>query len=345
MSGRARARFVVSFVVLLALVGGACNRGSKSTSGTGGGGGKIRIGAVTGNFSNPAVKQMVDAMQAQAKKHSNIQLVVQESANVEEQISKAQTMIAQGIKVLGIHPWEGEAILAFEKQYSAKGVKFFNLIDDVPGATDKGYATSFISGDETKGGELLGQWLATKLDSGKVAIITGTPGNFAAIYRTDGFKKGIASKPGLKVVAESTADWQRDKALPVATDMLTANPDLAAIFANNDEMAFGALQALKGAGKEGKVILMGYNGTCIGIEATLKGQFAAEGILPIPQFGQEFVDNALKAGQGQSVPKTIAPPIVALTTDDVKAVADGTKTDVDPSLKVRVDQAANGQCQ
>ncbi len=317
MSGRARARFVVSFVVLLALVGGACNRGSKSTSGTGGGGGKIRIGAVTGNFSNPAVKQMVDAMQAQAKKHSNIQLVVQESANVEEQISKAQTMIAQGIKVLGIHPWEGEAILAFEKQYSAKGVKFFNLIDDVPGATDKGYATSFISGDETKGGELLGQWLATKLDSGKVAIITGTPGNFAAIYRTDGFKKGIASKPGL----------------------------MAAIFANNDEMAFGALQALKGAGKEGKVILMGYNGTCIGIEATLKGQFAAEGILPIPQFGQEFVDNALKAGQGQSVPKTIAPPIVALTTDDVKAVANGTKTDVDPSLKVRVDQAANGQCQ
>jgi len=127
--------------------------------------------------------------------------------------------------------------------------------------------------------------------------------------------------------------------------MLTANPDLAAIFANNDEMAFGALQALKGAGKEGKVILMGYNGTCIGIEATLKGQFAAEGILPIPQFGQEFVDNALKAGQGQSVPKTIAPPIVALTTDDVKAVANGTKTDVDPSLKVRVDQAANGQCQ
>jgi ribose transport system substrate-binding protein len=223
-------------------------------------------------------------------------------------------------------------------------VKFFNLIDDVPGAVESGYAVSFISGDERKGGELLGQWLTTKMDAGKVAIITGTPGNFAADYRTSGFKKGIASKPGLKVVAESTADWQRDQALRVATDMLTANPDLAAIFANNDEMAFGALQALKTAGKAGKVTVIGYNGTCIGIEATLKGDFAADGILPIPQFGQEFVDNAVKVANNETVPKRIAPPIVALSTDDTKAVADGSKADVDPNLKQRVDQAAGGNC-
>jgi ABC-type sugar transport system substrate-binding protein len=253
-------------------------------------------------------------------------------------------MIAQGIKVIAIHPWEGKAILAFQKQYSGEGVKFFNLIDDVPGAVDSGYAVSFISGDERKGGELLGQWLATKLDAGKVAIITGTPGNFAADYRTSGFKKGIAAKPGIKVVAESSADWQRDQALRVATDMLTANPDLAAIFANNDEMAFGALQALKAAGKEGKVIVIGYNGTCIGIEATLKGDFAADGILPIPQFGQEFVTNAVKVASNETVPKTIAPPILALSTEDTKAIADGSKGDVDPTLKERVDQAAGGKC-
>jgi ABC-type sugar transport system substrate-binding protein len=119
---------------------------------------------------------MVDAMQAEAKKNPNVELSVQESANVEEQISKAQTMIAQGIKVIAIHPWEGNAILAFQKQYSGEGVKFFNLIDDVPGAVDSGYAVSFISGDERKGGELLGQWLTTQMDSGKIAVITGTPG-------------------------------------------------------------------------------------------------------------------------------------------------------------------------
>jgi len=340
--GRARTRWGFVLFVLLALVAAGCGRGD----GGGGGGGTetVRVGAVTGNFSNPAVKQMVDAMQAEAKKDPNIQLSVQESANVEEQISKAQTMIAQGIKIIGIHPWEGKAILAFEKQYSGQGVKFFNLIDDVPGAVDGGYAVSFISGDEHKGGELLGQWLTTKLDAGKVAIITGTPGNFAADYRTEGFKKGIASKPGLKVVAESSADWQRDQALRVATDMLTANPDLAAIFANNDEMAFGALQALKAAGKVGKVIVIGYNGTCIGIEATLKGDFAADGILPIPQFGQEFVDNAVKVTNNETVPKTIAPPILALSSEETKTIADGSKTDVDASLKERVDQAAGGKC-
>jgi ABC-type sugar transport system substrate-binding protein len=341
MVGRVRGRSALVAFLLLALVAAGCNRGSSSS----GGGDKIRIGAVTGNFSNPAVKQMVDAMQTEAKKRSGVELSVQESANVEEQISKAQTMIAQGIKVIGIHPWEGEAILAFEKQQSEKGVKFFNLIDDVPGAVDQGYAVSYVSGDERKGGQLVGQWMASKYDAGKIAIITGTPGNFSATYRTEGFKKGIAAKPGLRVVAESTADWQRDKALRVATDILTAHPDLIAIFANNDEMAFGALQALKSVGKAGKVVVMGYNGTCIGIEATLKGQFAADGILPIPQFGQEFVANAVKAANGEKVPPMIAPPIVSIDTAEAKAIADGSKSDVDAPLKTRVQEAAQSKCQ
>lgn len=342
MVGRVRSRSALAVFLLLSLAAAGCNRGSSNSAG---GEGPVRIGAVTGNFSNPAVKQMVDAMQAEAKNHPNVELSVQESANVEEQISKAQTMIAQGIKIIGIHPWEGEAILAFEKQQSEKSVKFFNLIDDVPGAVDKGYAVSFVSGDEHKGGELVGQWLASKYDSGKIAVITGTAGNFSATYRTEGFKKGIASKPGLQVVAESTADWQRDKALRVATDILTAHPDLVAIFANNDEMAFGALQALKSVGKAGKVVVMGYNGTCIGIEATLKGEFAADGILPIPQFGQEFVINAIKVANGEKVPPMIAPPIVSMDTSEAKAIADGSKSDVDAPLKARVQEAAQSKCQ
>lgn len=304
----------------------------------------VRIGAVTGNFSNPAVKQMVDAMQVELKKYPNAKFLVQDSANVSEQVAKAETMLGQGIDVLGLHPWDGKAIMPLITKAHSKGVKVFLLIDDAPGAVDKGLAVSFISANEVKGGQLLGEWLAgTVPNGGKVAIIEGTPGNYAAIYRSQGFKEGIKKNAKIKVVAEGTGNWQRDQGLRVATDMITANPDLTAIFAHNDEMAFGALQALKAANKTGKVILIGYNGTCIGIQATIKGEFQADGILPIPQIGSSFIESAMKVGAGGSVPKRIEPPILALSTAEMKAIESGSKQ-VDSSLKERIDNAAAGKC-
>jgi ABC-type sugar transport system substrate-binding protein len=305
---------------------------------------EIRVGAVTGNFSNPAVKQMVDAMQTELKNFPNVTFLVQDSANVAEQVAKAETMLAQGVQVLGLHPWDGKAIFPALQKAKAKDVKVFLLIDDAPGAIDQGLAVSFISANEREGGRLLGKWLAGALpDGGKIAIVEGSPGNYAAIYRSEGFKQGIEENPKLQVVAEATGNWQRDQGLRVATDMITANPDLSAVFAHNDEMAFGALQALRAAGKLGKIILIGYNGTCIGIEATVKGEFQADGILPIPQIGSEFIKSAVKVANGETVPATIEPPILALTTEEAKAIAAG-QTQTDPALSARVAQAAAGQC-
>ena len=305
---------------------------------------EIRIGAVTGNFSNPAVKQMVDAMQTELKNFPDVTFLVQDSANVAEQVAKAETMLAQGVQVLGLHPWDGKAIFPALQKAKANNVKVFLLIDDAPGAIDQGLAVSFISANEREGGRLLGEWLAGALpDGGKVAIVEGSPGNYAAIYRSEGFKQGIAENPKLQVAAEATGNWQRDQGLRVATDMITANPDLSVVFAHNDEMAFGVLQALRAAGKFGKIILIGYNGTCIGIEATVKGEFQADGILPIPQIGSEFIKSAVKVANGESVPPTIEPPILALTTEEAKAIAAG-GTQSDPTLSARVAQAAAGQC-
>ncbi|TMI79680.1 MAG: sugar ABC transporter substrate-binding protein [Bacillati bacterium ANGP1] len=304
----------------------------------------VRIGAVTGNFSNPAVKQMVDAMQGELKKYPNAKFFVQDSANVSEQVAKAETMLGQGIDVLGLHPWDGKAIMPLIAKAHSKGVKVFLLIDDAPGAVDKGLAVSFSSANEVQGGRLLGGWLSAAIpNGGNVAIIEGSPGNYSAIYRSQGFKEGIKKNEKIKVVAEGTGNWQRDQGLRVATDMITANPDLAAIFAHNDEMAFGALQALKAANKTGKVILIGYNGTCIGIQAALKGDFQAEGILPIPQIGSSFIASAMVVGTGGSVPKRIEPPILALSTAELKAVESGSRQ-ADSSLKDRIHTAAGGRC-
>src|SRR5262245_33453344 len=173
------------------------------------GGAEIRIGAVTGNFSNPAVKQMVDAMQDELKNYPNVTFLVQDSANVQEQVAKAETMLAQGVQILGLHPWDGKLIFPALEKAKERGVKVILLIDDAPGAIDQGLAVTFISANEREGGQLLGEWLAKELpDGGKIAIVEGAPGNYAAIYRSEGFKKGIATNPKLQVVAEATGNWQ-----------------------------------------------------------------------------------------------------------------------------------------
>lgn len=332
-----------TFLVLAAIAIAACG-GSGSSAG---GGKQVRVGAVVSDQTNPAVRDMVNAMQAEAKKYSQIKLTVQYTTSVEDQVSKAQTMIAQHVDVLGVHPRDAAAMTPVITQAHNAGIKVIILIDDIPGAVDKGIADEFISGDELKGGADLGAWLVSAYpDGGQYAIITGEPGNFSAIYRSGGFTTAAQADPKWTKVAESTANWLRDQGLRVATDMLTAHPDLKAIFANNDEMAFGALAAVQAANKKGQVAIIGYNGTCGAIQALLKGDFQADGVLPDATYGQDFIDSSVAIGKGQAIEKRIAPVIYALSSDEAKAIASGSKQAPFPALKTQIQtaSAASGTC-
>ena len=132
---------------------------------------EIRIGAVTGNFSNPAVKQMVDAMEAELQNHPNVTFLVQDSANVQEQVAKAETMLAQGVQILGLHPWDGKLIFPALERAKEQDVKVFSS-STTPGAIDQGLAVSFISGTNVRAAACSGEWLAGELpDGGKIAIV------------------------------------------------------------------------------------------------------------------------------------------------------------------------------
>ena len=146
------------------------------------------------------------------------------------------------------------------------------------------------------------------------------------------------------MVAEQPANWARDQGLNVTTNILTANPDLKAIFAENDEMAFGAAAALKAAGKQGRILLVGYNGTCIGLQATINGTFQAEGILFDALNARVLVQTALAYHQGKKVPPFVETPILLLDTAQMKAILNGTRKEDVPGLKPRLIQANAGKC-
>lgn len=339
----------IFFAVLAAftLVATAC--GGNDSGGGGGGGDSQDKGLVFGmvlqNFTNPAIKDMADASVAEAAVIGNVEVIAQDSNTVEEQVAKAETLIAQGVDVLALQPWSGEALLPTMQKAKDAGIPVFLTQDDAPGAVDQGLAVSYIASDEVEGGRLVGQWLIEALGgSGKVAILEGHPGDTPAVARSQGFLEAIKGS-GLDVVAQQTANWARDEGLNVATDILTANPDLDAIFAHNDEMAFGAVEALRAAGLLGDVIVVGYNGTCIGLEATIKGDFQSEGILFLDTIGREFVRQAVRSLDGETVEPRIVPPILVLDSEGMQSALDGSgAVDEYEGLLDRLKVAAAGDC-
>jgi ABC-type sugar transport system substrate-binding protein len=334
-------------IALLLLSLSACGRGKESQGGAEGGGnagGRIRIGWVAQNFSNPAIVDMVKAGQDEAKqKFPNVEVRAEDSQNLEDQISKAETLIAQGVDVLGIQPWEGAAIRPILDRAKSANIPVFLTQDNAPGAVEDGLAVTYIASDEIQGGRLVGKWVAQQLGgSGEVALIEGAPGDSPARNRTEGFLEATKGT-GIKVAARDSGNWARDQGLRVATDILTAHPNLKAIFAHNDEMAFGALEALKAAHKEKSVRLVGYNGTCIGLQATIKGQFSAEGVLFLDEVGRQFIRQSVAQKDGKEVPPRIQPPIMVLDTKQAKGMLSG-EQQADAALVNRLKKAQSGAC-
>ncbi len=124
-------------------------------------------------------------------------------------------------------------------------------------------------------GKKVGEWLAQHLSDGKVAIITGLLGRGDAEAYAEGFKDGMAGNSKLTVVAQVPGDWNRQKAEHAAQDLITAHPDLKAMYVENEDMAIGAILALKRANKLSQVTVVSCNGAPYGLDAINKGEIQA----------------------------------------------------------------------
>ena len=173
-------------------------------------------------------------------------------------------------------------------------------------SADKGTVASFIASDNVKGGEMAAEYIIQKLgEKVKVAELEGIPGASATRERGEGFHKVADQK--LTVVAKQSADFDRSKGLTVAENMLQANPDIQAIFAQNDEMALGAIEAAKSANK--KIFIVGFDGTQDGLKAVETGTMAATIAQQPELMGQQGLDAAVKVAKGEKVEAKIGVPL------------------------------------
>src|SRR5262249_45091527 len=175
---------------------------------------------------------------------------------------------------------------------------------DAKAATDAGVKpATFVGSDNYEGGKLAGEYLVKQTGGrAKVAVLEGIPGHETGDSRLRGFRDGIKDTPDVQIVASQTANWERDQGFNVFQNMLQAHPEVDTVFACNDMMALGALEAIRAAGKTGRIKVVGFDAVEDARKAIEDGTMAASVAQFPDEMGRVAVENAVRALRGEAVP-------------------------------------------
>src|SRR5215211_6467255 len=186
------------------------------------------------------------------------------------QSSQLETMISQGIDGVVISPKDVEALAPAIQAVIDAGIPVVTVDRNVTGAT----TLAHVGADNVRGGEKQGEYLMEILpDGGKIIELQGSVGASPAIDRSAGFNAAIANNPEYEIVFQQTANFGRDDGLTVTEQALQANPDVNAIVAANDDMAFGAAEAVAGAGLD--IPIIGFDALPEALQAIQDGTLTA----------------------------------------------------------------------
>jgi len=280
-----------------------------------------------GNPYWQAIKQGIE----DAGKEAGISLIVMSPNNdqaKEEDLNLCEAAISQkpAIIVLGA---ETTAIgLQCFRESQKQGIKVADIdaTVSVDQAKNSGVDLSFtIGADNTMIGRRAAQFISrtTTSQAPKILILEGVMGSPPSTDRVAGFKQELAKiLPQAKVVASISAEWDRLRALTITADTLAKTPDLNAVFAANDVMALGAIEAIRAAGKTNQIIVVGVDGVPDARKAILAGRMTAS-ITQLPYLiGKRSVQIATKSVNGQCVGRTERAPLLILTKNVLESKKD-----------------------
>ncbi|MEU5979908.1 substrate-binding domain-containing protein [Streptomyces sp. NPDC047315] len=299
--------YAVAAVCTAAIVGGVSlwDRGSGSST--------TRIGMSLSTLNNPFFVQMRQGAEAEAKARG-VELTVTDAQNdASQQANHLQNFTSSGVAAVVVNPVDSDAV--------APAVRGANEADIPVVAADRGVnkaeAVTLVASDNVAGGRQAADALAEKLGGrGEVVVLRGTPGTSASRERGQGFSDGIERHPGIRVVASQPADFDRTKGLDVMANLLQANPGVDGVFAENDEMALGAVKAL-GSRAGSQVAVVGFDGTPDGLKAVERGTLYASVAQQPKELGKIAVRNAIKAAGDGDVPGEVKVPVKVVTARNV----------------------------
>ena len=266
------------------------------------------IGLSVSTQNNPFFVTLVEGAEAAAEEAGVSLTVVDAGDDVTKQVSDVEDLLSKNIAVLIINPVDSDAVSGVVADAMVAGVKVI-AVDRVVNGVD---VDCTIASDNVMGAEMATQFIVDTLGEGiKVAELQGIPGASAAIDRGAGFHN--IADASLEVVASQTANFDRTEGMTVMENMLQANPDIQAVFAANDEMALGAVEAISGAGKD--ILVVGFDATDDAFAAINEGRMAATIAQQPDLIGKTAVENAVKLIAGEAVEANVPVEVTLVTAE------------------------------
>lgn len=274
----------------------------------------IKLGLIT-KFPVDFYDTMVNAVKTWATSHPEVQVLYGQGKSGTDdagEIAAIESMISQGVKGIAITPTSPNLQTELQKAVDA-GIKVVLIDNDIPAWTGK---SAVVATDNLAGGKLAGTWLAAHLTAGaKIGILQGVLGNPSLDARVTGMLATLGS--AATVVAKAPTDCDQTKGLNAAQDMLTAHPDIQAIYGACGPPILGALQAIKNAGTaSGKITVVGFDASPGEVTAIIAGDEAGSVAQFPSKMGSLGLQTLADAVNGKTVPATVDTGTEMVTKDN-----------------------------
>lgn len=285
---------LVVFSIGLLLTG--CGGGAKKEAAK-----KTVIGLSISTLNNPFFVDLRDGAKAAADANGMELVVMDAQDDASKQLANIENMIQQKVSVIIVNPVDSKAIVPAIEAANKANIPVITVDRGAAG----GKVVAAIASDNVAGGKMAGKYIVEKLGAkGKVVELEGIPGTSAANDRGKGFNEEAKAAAGISIVAKQPADFDRAKGMKVMENILQANPEINAVFAHNDEMALGALEAIKAAKRTG-VMVVGFDATPDAVKAVNEGTLAATVAQKPKDMGKIAVETAKKVAANEKVEASI----------------------------------------
>jgi len=291
-------KLTLLFVALTVLVLSACSMESpfleNAKDDAANGNVSYKIGFSISTLNNPFFVTLSEGAKANAQEQGADISIVDAQDDASKQASDVEDLIQQGVDLILINPVDSSAVGSAVESANAAGIPVIT----VDRSAESGEVVSHIASDNVAGGVLAGEYLLELVgENGKVAMLEGVAGSSAARDRGEGFLKAVEGK--VEIVSSLTANFDRGEGLTVMENMLQANPEIQGVFAQNDEMALGALEAIEASGK--KIQVIGFDATDDALVKVEEGKLAATVAQKPEEIGKVAIETAISYLSGETV--------------------------------------------
>ncbi len=273
------------------------------------------IGVSLLNLSSEFIVMLNQAIEAKAKE-LGVRLIVNDAQrSSEKQVQQIESFIAQRVDAIILNPCEVEASSPAVIKALAAGIPIVNVNSETKAAP-----TAFVGSRDEESARLAVEYIARRLNGqGNLLMMQGFLGQAAQIKRDQGAREILARQPGLKLLADQTAEWDRAKALTLMENWIQSHgPKIQAVFAQNDEMGMGALLALEHAKMKDKVIVVSVDAITDALQAVKDGRLDATVFQDAKNQGGSALETAVKIIRHQPYDKAIFIPFQLVTKENVE---------------------------